>query len=66
MTRLKEGTRIRMKVRCVSGWKGEGTVVYQHGELVIFQRDHHQHDRCSAMRHEVTKIRMKGGDTSGN
>ena len=61
---LREGDRIRVNVRLMSGWKGLATVTedqYFHDGSVRFRKDGDPndglHNRCCAMRYQVSKLR---------
>lgn len=65
---LQPGDRIRLKRRLMfSGYKGFGIVIRHYLESVEFYRVDenwnrlHEHDSCSAMRHEVAKLRKQSG-----
>ena len=61
MRKLKEGDRVRAKVRTISGWKGKGTVEWdQRYDTVTFRQDKHGRgdgERCDMMRYQVAKLR---------
>lgn len=66
--RLKRGDRIRLKVRTMLGWKGEGIVEEQVGDSVRFKRADDVdagEGRCYAWRHEVSRIANASGHGRG-
>ena len=58
---LKQGDRIRLKVRTLSGWKGTGTVAVDqlHPEdgIQFIKDGDHGPPYSGARRHEVAKLR---------
>lgn len=62
---LKKGDSIRLKVRTMSGWKGNGIVAKDQlidSNIVYFWKDKDPKEllyRCEACRHEVAKIKDK-------
>ena len=63
MKLLKKGDRIKLKVRMISGWKGEGIVTEdQHptNDTIVFARcDNPEFSRCIAGRHQVWRMHNK-------
>lgn len=62
MNKLKSGDQIKIKSNTLLGWKGQGTVVRQIGDLVQFRKNDADPDdwiaeHCYAMRHEVSKTK---------
>jgi len=58
--KCKPGDRITLKVPCIDGWKGSGTVTFAADDMVMFRRDGATGtlaDRCVAARHEVRRHR---------
>ena len=57
--RLEKGTRIRLKVRTICGWKGKATVVNDYGlGTVQFVKDDFPNElNCYCRRDEVAVLR---------
>jgi len=60
---MKKGTRIRLKVPTIGGWKGEAIVVeeYPSGTVEFLKKgdklDEYGRSYCYACRHEVSVIK---------